>query len=89
MIRYFSRFCVFTAALAISVSAAMAQTADVTLYEDVRIFDGTSDTLSPSSNVLVRNGVIETISTSAIEATDATVIDGGGRVLMPGMIDAH
>ena len=41
-----------------------------------------------ASNVLVRNNKIEKISTAAITA-DAQVINGGGRVLMPGLIDAH
>jgi imidazolonepropionase-like amidohydrolase len=60
-----------------------------TLFENVRIFDGHSDALSPPSNVLVHDGLIETISTEAIEAAGATVIEGAGRVLMPGLIDAH
>ena len=45
-------------------------------------------TLSAASNVLVRDGKIEKISTADIAAT-GQVIDGGGRVLMPGLIDAH
>lgn len=69
--------------------SAVAQVTSVTLYENVRIFDGTSDILSASSNVLVRDGVIETISAEPIGAEDAEVIDGAGRVLMPGLIDAH
>jgi imidazolonepropionase-like amidohydrolase len=60
------------------------------LFQNVRIFDGTSDALSAASNVLVRRNKIERISTGAIVA-DAitTVIAGGGRTLMPGLIDAH
>ena len=38
--------------------------------------------------MLVRNNKIEKISTAAITA-DAQVITGDGRVLMPGLIDAH
>lgn len=68
---------------------AMAQVTSATLYENVRIFDGKGDALTEPSNVLVRDGVIETISADAITADDATVIDGDGRVLMPGLIDAH
>ena len=37
----------------------------VTLFENVRIFDGKSATLSAPSNVLVRGNKIETISTPA------------------------
>jgi imidazolonepropionase-like amidohydrolase len=54
----------------------------------VRIFDGKSGALSAPSNVLIRNGRIAKISVAAITA-DAQVIDGGERVLVPGLIDAH
>jgi imidazolonepropionase-like amidohydrolase len=63
-----------------------------TLFQNVRIFDGRSTGLSAASNVLVRGNTIENISLSPI-AVDANagvrVIAGGGRVLMPGLIDAH
>jgi imidazolonepropionase-like amidohydrolase len=67
---------------------AQAQQDAAVLFQNVRIFDGKSGTLSASSNVLVRNDKIEKISIAAIKA-DAQVIDGGERVLMPGLIDAH
>ncbi len=70
-------------------SSALAQESTKTLYENVRIFDGQGAELSAASNVLVVGDKIETISTDPIEAADAEVIDGGGRVLMPGLIDAH
>lgn len=61
-----------------------------TLFQNVRIFDGKSATLSAPSNVLVKGNVIESISTAAIAAEPGvTVIAGGGRTLMPGLIDAH
>jgi imidazolonepropionase-like amidohydrolase len=64
----------------------------VTLFQNVRVFDGKSTTLSGPRNVLVRGNKIERISTSPI-ATDrsatTTLIDGGGRTLMPGLIDNH
>jgi len=68
---------------------AMAQDEGLVLYENVHIFDGLGDTLSPASNVLVRGNVIDTISVDPIEADGAEVIDGAGRTLMPGLIDAH
>ena len=65
-------------------------TTDVTLFENVHIFDGKSATLSAPSNVLVRGNIIERISQTPIEASgQAKVIAGNGRVLMPGLIDAH
>src|SRR5262252_2469796 len=64
----------------------------VTLLQNVRIFDGKSPTLSGPRNMLVRGNTIERISTDPIP-TDGSAptmrIDGGGRTLMPGLIDAH
>jgi imidazolonepropionase-like amidohydrolase len=74
----------------------------VTLLTNVRVFDGTSERLSAPTNVLVRGNKIERISAQPIQVesgevdgatgggtADARVIDGGGRTLMPGLIDAH
>ncbi|WP_456734439.1 amidohydrolase family protein [Bradyrhizobium sp. USDA 3364] len=85
-----ARVSVLLAAIGISLGAlpaAQAQNSAV-LFQNVRIFDGNNATLSAPSNVLVRNNKIEKISISAITA-DAQVINGGERVLMPGLIDAH
>jgi imidazolonepropionase-like amidohydrolase len=71
-----------------ALPAAQAQQASAVLFQNVRIFDGKNAALSAPSNVLVRNNKIEKISVAAIKA-DAQVIDGGERVLMPGLIDAH
>jgi imidazolonepropionase-like amidohydrolase len=64
----------------------------VTVFSNVRIFDGKSGVLSAPSHVLVRGKVIEKISTAPIPTdrrADTKIIDGGGRTLMPGLIDAH
>ena len=62
------------------------------IFENVRIFDGSSDQLSDPSNVLVVGNRIQAISVGAIpipaEMT-VTRINGNGRTLMPGLIDAH
>ncbi len=68
---------------------AQAQQATAVLFQNVRVFDGKSDALSAPSNVLVRNNKIEKISTTAITADGAELVNGGGRILMPGLIDAH
>ncbi|MCC7502483.1 MAG: amidohydrolase family protein [Flavobacteriales bacterium] len=59
------------------------------LFRNVRIFDGTSTTLSAPSQVLIVGNSIAQISTEPIESDSAMVIEGGGRTLMPGLIDAH
>src|SRR5262245_42503201 len=45
--------------------------------------------LQPSFSVLVRDSLIASVSATPIEPGDATVVDVGGRTLMPGLIDAH
>lgn len=59
-------------------------------FRNVRIFDGKSPQLSAPSHVVVRGNLIERISADPIEPEpDAIVIDGDGKTLMPGLIDAH
>jgi imidazolonepropionase-like amidohydrolase len=63
-----------------------------TLFQNVRIFDGKSDTLSVNMNVLVRGNTIEKISQDPIPTellANTKVIAGVGRTLMPGLIDMH
>jgi len=63
-----------------------------TVFQNVRIFDGKGGQLSAPSNVLVRGNRIERISLTPIpidRRADTMVIDGGGRTLMPGLIDVH
>ncbi|WOH85360.1 amidohydrolase family protein [Bradyrhizobium sp. BEA-2-5] len=72
----------------VALLPAQAQQDGGVLFQNVRIFDGRNGALSGPSNVLIRNNKIEKISTAAI-AAEAQLIAGDGRVLMPGLIDAH
>jgi imidazolonepropionase-like amidohydrolase len=59
------------------------------LFENAQVvFDGRSD-LQPSFNILIKDDRIAAVTRDPIEPRDATVIDVGGRTLMPGLIDAH
>ena len=75
-------------------TGALAQPAPTTqvLFENVRVFDGKADALSAPLNVLVRGNKIDKISGAPIavdRSANTTVVAGGGRTLMPGLIDAH
>jgi imidazolonepropionase-like amidohydrolase len=62
------------------------------VFENVRIFDGRSERLTEPSNVLVVGNIIKAVSRTAIEAPPGVTVahvPGGGRTLMPGLIDAH
>ncbi len=74
------------------LSQATPPAAGVTLFENVRVFDGKAAQLSPPSNVLVVGRTIQSITTTPITpppGQPVTRIEGAGRVLMPGLIDNH
>ena len=83
-----TRFLLTLAALAATMLPTLAP-AQAILISDVRIFDGTGS--APyAGNVLVRDGLIEQVSRTSIDApAGASRIAGNGRVLTPGFIDLH
>ena len=63
-----------------------------TVFQDVRVLDTRTGKVGEPTQVMVRDGLVEMLVPSAehaVPADGATVIDGGGRVLIPGLIDAH
>ena len=85
----------FTTVLMLVTSLAHAQEAtdeelpaSQFLFENVRVFDGVSDGLSSPTSVLVENNLIKSIGGGSA-GPQAVRIDGGGRTLMPGLMDAH
>ncbi|WP_291749504.1 amidohydrolase family protein [Bauldia sp.] len=78
------------ALMAAAATAAAAQDAPTqTLFTNVNVFDGANEALIENANVLVEGKLIKAVSTDPIEADGATVIDGGGRTMIPGLIDMH
>ena len=60
------------------------------LFTNFRLFDGNSSTLRDGLRLLVEGNRIKAVAQGNPAAPDgAHVIDCGGRVLMPGLIDAH
>jgi imidazolonepropionase-like amidohydrolase len=60
------------------------------VLENVQVIGMTSDQVQSGRTVVVRNGVIESISESgAVPPAGAVVIQGRGRYLVPGLIDMH
>lgn len=60
------------------------------LFTNVRLFDGTSGTLRDGVSLLVEDRIVKAIAPGTPAAPEgARVIDAGGRVLMPGLIDMH
>lgn len=69
---------------------APAETPGVTVFSNVRLFDGRSDALRDGLAVVVDGEKVTDVRDAAAPApNNAEVIDGRGGVLMPGLIDAH
>ncbi|MGI9264800.1 MAG: amidohydrolase family protein, partial [Gammaproteobacteria bacterium] len=60
------------------------------LFTNVNVFNGTDNRLYENHSVLIEGNLIKSISADTISpGENTTVIDGGGRTLMPGLIDSH
>ena len=70
------------------VASAQDEAPAQTLFTNVHIFDGVNEERM-AGNVLVEGNLIKQVSAEAIDAPGATVIDGDGHTLMPGLIDMH
>ena len=69
---------------------SMAQQEDFPiLFTNVNVFDGVNEELIENANVFVVGNRIAEFSTEPLAAANARIIDGGGRTLMPGLIDSH
>ena len=79
------------AALGLAYGSALAadEAPKQTLFTNVHVFDGVNETRIENASVLVEGNLIKTISTDAIDAPNSTVIDGGGRTLLPGFVETH
>ncbi|HEY1991307.1 MAG TPA: CIA30 family protein [Gammaproteobacteria bacterium] len=53
----------------------------------VRVFDG--ERVLPDADVVVQDGLIKTVGKDATIPAGMQVLDGNGKTLLPGLIDAH
>lgn len=60
---------------------------DTLIIRDVRVFDGAE--IHPRTTVVALEGRIEAVGIDAEVPPGATVIDGNGLTLLPGLTDAH
>lgn len=64
--------------------------ADPLLIRNVRVFDAPAARLGPLQDVYIFHGRISALREAGAPVREpATVIDGGGRTLLPGLIDMH
>jgi imidazolonepropionase-like amidohydrolase len=60
---------------------------DALAFTHVRVFDGTR--VISDATVVVRDGTIRAVGADAPIVAGTTIIDGRGKTLLPGLIDAH
>lgn len=79
---------VFTPGL-LGAEIVEAQRPEKTLITNVHVFDGVNEKRIENASVLIEGKLIKAVSKTRMNVEGATVIDGGGRTLMPGLIDGH
>jgi imidazolonepropionase-like amidohydrolase len=61
----------------------------IKVLENCRIFDGHNDTLIEGGSIVIEKDRIREVSPRDVSISGATVIDMGGRFVMPGLLDLH
>ena len=88
--RLLTTISILIAAFTASVNAAETTVLNQILIKNVHVWDGTSDGVTKKISVLIEGNLIKKLRASDSDAnTGAKIIDGGGRVLIPGLIDMH
>ncbi len=59
------------------------------LLRDCTLFDPRSGTLASGSSVLISDDKVAEVSDQPIAAAGAEIVDLGGRIVIPGLIDCH
>ncbi|TDG12806.1 amidohydrolase family protein [Seongchinamella unica] len=74
--------------ISVSIGTHAQEATTVTLITDARIFDGVNEKLT-DGDVLIENNLIKQVGADIEAPAGATVIDAGGKTLMPGLSDVH
>ena len=61
----------------------------ITVFENCNLLDGVTADIRDGMHVVVEDDRIRDVSDQPVKLKEAHVIDGRGRTLMPGLIDAH
>lgn len=78
---------IFAAAAVLSSAQGAPVSKGVLAIRNVRLFDG--ERVVPSSDVIVRDGKIESVGSGTTIPAGAEIVDGRGKTLLPGLIDSH
>ena len=83
-----TRIVVALVAMFVALPVGAQQALERIVFTNVNVFDGRSEELLMDTSVLVEGKLIREIG-GELSHDGATVIDGGGRTLIPGLIDGH
>jgi imidazolonepropionase-like amidohydrolase len=75
--------------LLVAIVTFPVMAAEQVLFKNVNVFNGVENKLIANQDVLVDGKLITSIGQGLKAGPEATVIDGDGRTLMPGLIDGH
>ena len=81
-------FVVLAALMPVSVQAQGEASMPI-LFTNVHVFDGVNEQRIEDANVVVTGNLITAVSAEPLVVANARVIDGGGRTMIPGLIDMH
>jgi imidazolonepropionase-like amidohydrolase len=74
----------------IVLSASAIDTSPKTIFKNVKVFNGTENKLITGCSVVIEKNIItDACAKNVVVNKTDTVIEGEGRTLMPGLIDAH
>jgi len=76
-------------AMSVPVWAADQSAGPPVLFTNANVFDGKNENLATGMSVLVEGNKIAKIAKSIAAPAGSTVVDAKGKVLMPGLTDAH
>src|SRR5579872_1192573 len=62
---------------------------DTVLFRNLKLLDPRFDELRDGYEILVENSTFKEVSERPLSSRSAQIIDCGGRILMPGLIDCH
>ncbi|QYJ95918.1 amidohydrolase family protein [Shewanella spartinae] len=75
--------------MSIATPTYAQQTVNSVLITNANVFNGENEKLAVGMSVLIEGNKISKIAKSISAPTNTTVINANGKVLMPGLIDAH
>jgi imidazolonepropionase-like amidohydrolase len=72
---------------ALLCAAEAISAAEPVVIRNVQVFDGRS--MLPATSVAIAGGRIQDVGTKVLAPAGARIVDGRGKTLLPGLIDAH